>query len=335
MKRVLMLLVSVICFALYGCSNDGASSNQSESSSDYNPFAQMELGDGETMEANFGYGLCNPPTNNCFEYQDEITLDFFIENAAQEVDFGMILYVNGVLQEYYYENEAEKQTMAHIVVDQNEKKEFSVTFSPVAGKNDEIFCLSYAVMFHPDFAPQSSTVSFGNNYRISAMSFPITNAPSKCAVQKTLCYNGMENIPKDIESEYYILDESGNMTTNLLLETTLIRVEKSNSSDVKEDESPNALTKNDSVNLTLLGGPQESKWRISMYCNHGLVSAFDGTSYIDMQASSDKMSTYTVPMSVIGDVAQQYSSVYFIASPIGSNGESYPIKSHSFVYVNE
>jgi len=40
-------------------------------------------------------------------------------------------------------------------------------------------------------------------------------------------------------------------------------------------------------------------------------------------------------MSVINDVQEQYNSIYFIASPIGSDGENNPIKSHTFVYVNK
>lgn len=311
------------------------SHDQSNSASEYNPFSQSGQITDEVNGATFGYGLCNPAADNRYEYQEEMTLDFYIENSSQTADFGLLLYVNGVLQEYSVADAADKHTMAHITVEKGEKKEFSVNFSPVCASDDETFCVSYAIMLNPDFAPQSDTTVFGNNHRISAMSISMSDVPENALTEKTLLCENAESIPCELQTQYYIYDEEGNVSANTLANNVSFRAESYTSSHSENNNTTHALTKNDSVNLTLLGGPQESKWRISMYCNHGLVSAFDGTSYIDMQASSDKMSTYTVPMSVIGDVAQQYSSVYFIASPIGSDGESYPIKSHSFVYVNE
>jgi len=139
----------------------------------------------------------------------------------------------------------------------------------------------------------------------------------------------------DIKSEYYILDEDRNIASNSLIDTTSIKVEKIANSDNINDTDPNTLYKEDKVSLMLLGGHDNSSWRVSMYCNHKLVKAFDGNEYIDLKADSDEMSTYTIPMSVINDVQEQYNSIYFIASPIGSDGENYPIKSHTFVYVNK
>lgn len=335
MKRILTIITSACCILLCSCSEKTTEISLTETSSDYNPFANIELDDGEVLDANFGYGLCNPPDNNSFEYQDEMTLKFFIENAAQEVDFGLVLYVNGILQEYIFENEAESQTIAHIQVKQNERKEFSVTFSPVSAQGDDEFCLSYMIMFHPDFTPQSSKVSFGNNYRISSTSFPLKNVSADIAEKSTLKFNDTEKIKDDIKSEYYILDEDGNITSNSLIDTTSIKVEKIANSDNINDTEPNTLYKEDKVSLMLLGGHDNSSWRVSMYCNHKLVKAFDGNEYIDLKADSDEMSTYTIPMSVINDVPKQYNSIYFIASPIGSDGENYPIKSHTFVYVNK
>lgn len=336
MKHISLLFISAFCFTLCGCSDSTISSSiQEESSVTFNPFAQMEVGNGEIMDANFGYGLCNPPDQNRFTYQDEMTLDFYIENAAREVDFGLLLYVNGVLQEYAFEDESETQTMAHIVVGQDEKRKFSVTFSPVIGEDDKSFSLSYAVMFHPEFVPQSETVSFGNRYRISAMSFPMTDVSSSCAVQNTLTCNDTESIPEEIISEYYDFDEDGNVIANRLSDAVSLRVEKMSSSDKEDDEKGNTLYPDDSVRIALLGGATESAWRISMYCDHELVRAFDNDYYLDMQTDRNNMSTYTIPMSVIKAAKQQYNSVYFIAAPIGSDGAGNLIKSHTFVFVNE
>lgn len=334
MKRLFVCAAAAL--ALCGCTGRTGASSVSSAPADYDPFAQ-QTGAEEFLDANFGFGLTDPPENDRFAYSDEMTLRFYADNAAQEADFGLMLFVNGVLQEYRFEEEPAKSTLFRFPVGKDEKREFTVSFSPKAAESDSECVLSYSLMFHPDFTPQSAQCSFGNYYRLMSLSASLTDVPDGCKTVKTLRAAETAPIPEELRAKYYELDADGNVVSDLLRTSTQLRTEKLSADypDAADDPAPNALHRGDSVRLTLLGGAKERTWRISMYCDHALVTAFDSAQYLDMTASNETMSVYTVPVSVIEKREPEFGSVYFVAAPLGADAADDPYRSHVFVYAGE
>ena len=334
MKRICMMLAAV-CL-LCGCT-DGRTAHSETAESSFDPFYMPPLNMSDRIDANFGFGLTDPPENDRFAYSDEMTLRFYADNAAQEADFGLMLFVNGVLQEYRFEEEPAKSTLFRFPVGKDEKREFTVSFSPKAAESDSECVLSYSLMFHPDFTPQSAQCSFGNYYRLMSLSASLTDVPDGCKTVKTLRAAETAPIPEELRAKYYELDADGNVVSDLLRTSTQLRTEKLSADypDAADDPAPNALHRGDSVRLTLLGGAKERTWRISMYCDHALVTAFDSAQYLDMTASNETMSVYTVPVSVIGKREPEFGSVYFVAAPLGADAADDPYRSHVFVYAGE
>lgn len=323
MKRICMMLAAV-CL-LCGCT---AHSEAAESS--YDPFQMPPLGMSDTIDANFGFGLIDPPDSGRLRYSNPLTLHFWLENGGEPVDYGVLIFVNGILQEITTDG-GDLQTMARIDIAKNERREFSVTFSPHAAANDSDFVLTYALMFHPGFAPESETCAFGNYYRLSCSSLLLTDSGAIPLTAQTKSAAETEPIPETVAAKFYERDGDGNVIGSPLLTGAQLIAERQSPQETED----NALRPADSVKLTLLGGASARTWRISMYCDHEIVAAFDGAEYLDMTASGDTMSVYTVPMSVLGERSQKYGSVYFIASPLGADLSDDPLRSHIFVCVSE
>lgn len=334
MKRICVIFSAA--FLLCGCSDSqvlsespAASSGAPESS--YDPFYMPPLGRSDMIDANYGYGLMDPPDGMRLRCSDPLTLHFWLENSGDPIDYGILIYVNGVLQECSADGSEESQTLPRMEIDKNERREFSVTFSPKAAAGDAAFVLTYALMFHPAFAPESEICSFGNYYRLSGSSLLLTETGAIPLTEKAMTVTEAAPIPAEIAERFYERDDNGNVIGNPLLTGTQLLAERQSALE----KADNALRPADSVKLTLLGGASERKWRISMYCDHELVRAFDGAEYLDMTASNKTMSVYTVPMSVLGERNQKYSSVYFIAAPLGADLSDDPLRSHVFVYVSK
>lgn len=324
MKRICMLLAAV-------CLLCGCTTHSETAESSFDPFYMPPLGMSDTIDANYGFGLVDPPESGSLRYSNPLTLHFWLENGGDPVDYGILIFVNGVLQELTLDGDSELQTMVRIEIEKNERREFSVTFSAHAAAGDSEFVLTYALMFHPKFAPGSETCAFGNYYRLSCSSLLLSDSGAIPLTAQTKSAAEAAPIPETLAARFYERDGDGNVIGNPLLTGTQLIAERQS----PQEQADNALRPADSVKLTLLGGASARKWRISMYCDHELVRAFDGEDYLDMTASSNTMSVYTVPMSVLGERSQKYGSVYFIASPLGADLSDDPLRSHIFVCVSE
>lgn len=329
MKRIFIMLAAVclLCACADGQSQQEANTGQADS---YDPFQMPPLGMSDTIDANYGFGLIAPPDAGRLRYSDPLTLHFWLDNGGEPIDYGVLIFVNGVLQEISTDG-GDLQTMARIDIAKNERREFSVAFSPHAAAGDSEFVLTYALMFHPGFASESETCSFGNYYRLSCSSLLLTDSGTIPLTAQTKSAAKAEPIPETVAAMFYERDGDGNVIGNPLLTGAQLVAERQSPQETED----NALRPADSVRLTLLGGASARTWRISMYCDHEIVAAFDGAEYLDMTASSDTMSVYTVPMSVLGKRAQKYGSVYFVAMPLGADRSDDPFSSHAFVCVSE
>ena len=78
-----------------------------------------------------------------------------------------------------------------------------------------------------------------------------------------------KNISNDIKQEYIEYDESGNISGNSLEESTFFTALKSNKK--LDDNTPNAVSTADDLEIRLLGG-KEGSWRISLYIDNKMVN---------------------------------------------------------------
>lgn len=318
---------------LSACSNKNTDNTIPETS--YNPFENHETAaENEQADAMFGYGLVESAVDQKIKYDENLSIDFWINNSGDDSNVGFMIFVDGVRQDYSINGEDEKTGMHIFEVKSGEKITFTANFEPTAEKYSDTLNFSYGIINNPKFTPDSPTTVFGNNYRIEQISFiamadvseRIKTADNAIEVQSV-------EITNEEKQEFIEYDESGNVCGNQLDGRTQLRSLKNGSPTQDGDPAPNSVSPSDTLELQLLGGKKQL-WRVSMYVDHKLVPAFNGAYYADMTSDADTKSVYTINMSEIDLPDKEYGAIYFIAVPV-ENGMTSVIMSPIRVYSRE
>ena len=324
MKKIILSLLIASIMLLFGCGKESVENSISQNN--YNPFSNYEKESNEQVDAMFGYGLVDPAVDGKIKYNKDMSLDFWIENAGNDNDFGFMIYIDGVRQDISVDG-SEISDVYTIDVPSGERKTFNVKFEPNVTKYSDTLSLDFVLMFDPDYMPDSPTAIFGNRQNINSINLTMIDVAKDIKLSGDSISVKSENIPNDIKQEYIEYDESGNISGNSLEESTFITALKSNKK--LDDNTPNAVSTADDLEIRLLGG-KEGSWRISLYIDNKMVPAFNGNYYADMKASSNEMSSYIVDLSEYKIEDTEFGSIYCIAVPLE---EGYPIKTNSMVFI--
>lgn len=323
MKKLIILFLSISVSVLTSCGS-GKSSSQGNiekvettetTISDYDPFEIPSDISENVVQAQFGFGLTEPAVNGEIPYSSEKKMGFYINNTGSASSFTVLLYVDGIRQSYSLDSGTEKATHHVVQVAKDERKEFYVTYNPTAGEFKENTIISYAIMYNPEFAPQSPTVLFGNNYGLSFFNFKLSGISKDITLVKNIIKGEKTTIPNDILQKYMMPDSSGAGYVNTLENSARLVALKNDNMTIESDPHPNAVCSSDTLTVRILGGA-ECEYRVSMYVDHKLISAFNGFEYIDMESSVNEMSEFSIALSELKLPESGYHSLYFIAVPI-------------------
>ena len=97
MKKIILSLLIASIMLLFGCGKESVENSISQNN--YNPFSNYEKESNEQVDAMFGYGLVDPAVDGKIKYNKDMSLDFWIENAGNDNDFGFMIYIDGVRQD--------------------------------------------------------------------------------------------------------------------------------------------------------------------------------------------------------------------------------------------
>ena len=308
-----LILVGFLC----GCmQQDPSLSTESGSSSvneeSFDPFAEHNTDAQNTDDIRFSWGFVQPTKQ--LQFAAEMPLDLFIENSAENpADFGILLFVDGMLQA---DSTTDSALLCTAHLNGLERKEYYPDVRPVLDGGLSGHSLQMGLVYDPGFLPETPQTVYGHHHRITGISVPIYNA-EKSVTEKTK-HPQIQSRPMTNEEnqKYQMPSDSGEL-----------HLEKKKSED---DPAPNSFTSNDKMTAVLLGGNKGGRWRISMLCSNHLAAAFEGQNYLDIDMKAGEIASYECDVSSI--VQKGNHPVYLIAVPL-ENEYGALIQSHVMTFV--
>ena len=353
MKRILTALCAALL--LTACSTQESqkpteqstgdpfsSAAQTQPADSYDPFALPEdAAQGRTMPS-FSHGVVGQDgANLVFAYAPTVTFPYELRNDSAKNDFGLLLFVNGFRQPYRTDDDPAEDILHVFDVDAGETALRQITFAPVAGEPGETLSVQIVLMIDPRFTPTAQTKD--GEWFITHSLHPLcpavmtvtdptgATAPAVCTEYDT------EEITDALRHKYDRMSATGGYSGENDLDRMLfaellkndVLVTPADRAAGNADQTP--FTASDSITVCLYGGGAPCTYRVSLYCDHGLVSgAFDGADYVDMTPSRDVICKRVIDPSLLPGG----SYVYFIAVPLQGGKTMYPEKSRT-VFLSE
>lgn len=239
---------------------------------------------------------------------------------------GIMVFVDGILQEYTMENSDEKNSMSIFEIAPNSKVEHKLSIdAEIDGNLDEHF-ISVITMVAPDYVPPEGTFQFGfyhNILRPFSVKLPneIESISSKSSGKILKTENSV--LTKN-QTEWLNLseDESGGYKTGL---------ELLQSDDLYESK----YTKNDAdepFKLKLYSyttKPVVNDYRITFFVNHQPVKFNGDYDYLDVKVEGQKITVADIEF----DGVKEGDFIYCIASPLCEGEQT--AKSSSKIIMQE
>ena len=167
MKRIIyMLLVLAIMTTGCGTGNKTRVENKFEKKDENIENVKKE----SSGQISFGY---LNEKKDVYEYNGkDVEIPFYLENQGNKNEsvatIGLLLFVDGNIQDYRIEANGKIQTMQKITLKPKERKEFKLIFKPVSGKKGDKVGVIPATIWNPDSLPNEKNPSWGNNQQLSA-----------------------------------------------------------------------------------------------------------------------------------------------------------------------
>lgn len=172
MKRIVYMLL-ILTIMLTGCGT--SNKNKNDKSTVENKFEQNNENNEDIIKESSGqisYGYLDEK-KDVYEYDGkDVEIPFYLENQGNKnesaVTIGLLLFVDGNVQNYRIEANGKIQTMQKITLKPKERKEFKLIFKPVSGKKGEKVGVIAATIWNPDSLPKEKNPSWGNNQQLGA-----------------------------------------------------------------------------------------------------------------------------------------------------------------------
>ncbi len=325
------LSVVLAAALLTGCAESGGSVMQTESRAETQMHSAPDPFAAEESPANRSD---DPPSYRCefpaagqqqpVAFSDEISLPFTLDIEGCDAEYRALVFCDGILQDVKIMQNGEMLPGADFTLKDREINELAAVFRPVtAGTAPAV--LSLSVLYDPSFAPESAQTQYGHHHRLminmnASLEAGFADAKDDIAAAEPV------PVSESVQKKHLVQTDGG--TKNQLADGTFF--ERENCSG---DTSSIGIRRGDSVLLRLAGGALTGTWRVSAYCDHQQVAAFDGRHYLDMTADAQTMTEYTVPMDAFPVPEAAYSTVYFIAAPLDRTHEL--MKTHPLVLVRD
>lgn len=257
-------------------------------------------------KVSLGFGINYPDGENCLSYDGKaVTAHLVVDSDDAEVEAGIVIFVDGIQQEYSTDENSEKLSMHKYNLSPNEKKTVTVSFVPVVKENKDELSVVFGAMLNPSFVAKDENKTYGNNHKIHTFGAQklVMNKRADTAVQTSELYE-TEKMTDEFIDENIIVNSNG---------TTRNRLEYLNDKLVMNSDGT-FVYKNEKIVFQLYGG-KDNTYRVSMYINHKLVpDAFDGKAYVDVKTQSNTFSSVTVDTADIKELSDG-DFIYFVAVP--------------------
>lgn len=253
-----------------------------------------------------------------------VKIPYYIENVDPQVtaEFGILAFTDGIAQPFQIEdsngnvlNKTEYMQQFSLAV--GERKEFYLSFTPVAGKKGDTIGFITATILKPDYVPEHS--EHGGRYGVYySLSATIPNQITILQDVESDKISAKDYTIKDIPED--ILGQIEDSLAGETLEEHLNNTVELNITPV--DETDYAVIENEKVKLkfTCYGGPEVLD-RVNFYINNQLVKV-NNANYLEVRTETGKMIEAEVELSVENLQLDNYNTIYAV---LMTGGEDYKV----------
>ncbi|MBU3129924.1 hypothetical protein LGL55_19570 [Clostridium tagluense] len=319
MKKVAVLCSSIIITSLLasGCTSNYKKNvpiNNKNTESSVNPF---DLNDEKSdVQAAFGFGPVNPVDELSYTGAP-IQQEYFYDNVGgADCNLGFMIFIDGIAQSYKINGENTEEIMHKFDVKKKSKIMFKASFKPNIGKKGDKLGLYVTTIVNPKHVPSVKSPDFGNNLALSQV-LPVNLKYVESANNSQLkVYDKylMQNVTEKIKNQYLSADESnkGKYVSN---QASLFYLKYNG--DYKGSKIE--LKKTSKLSLTLEGlcGPNDGKYRTTIYIDNKPVKTIDGKDYLEMQLKKGMLSKQNFDVDINGITGIHV--LYTISVPQGND----------------
>ena len=334
MKRIMYVLL-VMTILITGCVNNKKDNSLEKNTKIENKFEENEKNNKDVVEKSSGqiaFGYLDAD-KEIYEYNgNDVKIPFYLENQGEKneenANIGVMLFVDGNVQDYHIEENEEAKVMEKIVLKPKERKEFELIFKPVSGKKGEKVGVIPVTIWNPDSLPEEKNPIWGNNQQLGA-NIPLEIYMKKDGINKLQSTSKnveVTDIPEDILEEYketYVNDvyDSLDASVNFIME-----------SGVKDKQLLYAKRGKVPVKLKIYGGKNVNE-KITVFVNNNPVK-IDGKDYIKVNTQKGKMITIKTNLDLKG--YDRLNSIYAIVMTSGKDYKKQDVyKTDSLLLINE
>jgi len=306
MKKTFAKIVAVVLILLLQTSCTTNNNNVQDFTDTNKSNESIQIDDKE-------YGLLSGfPNENDFikEYNGKpIKFAYNMKNMRSEAEWGLRVYIDGVLQTFsvYHEQEcvAYNTQQYNVCLNEEETQDIEIELIPNIGEKGEILALNVCTILNPSYMLEgTSYVSFLPNHRLSSsMTMKIIMKKSIEVETKIKQLSAtFVKVPDGIINQYNILDNNGQYQNNFD-EQIIFNIYKKN-----EDDDILYCKENDVIKVSGYGKP--GKYIVSMYINHELVPIFDDSMYGEIEIMNEQQFVVEIPIHIENDNNHVYIVVF-------------------------
>ncbi len=321
-KFFLVTAIIALGVVLSGCDKGGAPSLEGENSIISNPFEESIGGDltsePVSREVSYGFGLHGDEAEFT---ENSLKIPMLLKGAESSVDVGVMVYVDGILQEYSSEQLGNNSAMNRFSTTVNEDKTIPIYTDAKFDSSLAKHTINGISILYPDFRPESDSPFFGNNHKALSGSSGYISIDGKSVSYAENIHILKAESPSIITSEQkekYKIRENTWDTVSLLQS-------KNDSHTFTINDSESSLELDFAMYSTSSGN---SDYRFSFYKNHTLTKFNGEYDYLDVKVEGGKI----VETKINIDDVEVGDFLYCVAVPLNSTHEYiYPIKTDSIM----
>ena len=319
-RRLVIPILAAGILATTGCQrNQGIieDTTTEETTEEENPFEKESFEQqGVNVDKMYSWGIENYDARKCeidLE-KNEITLELEFSNQSDSFQTGILVFIDGIAQEY--EVEGQKGYVVPVTVEGNQEEEVStkvqLKIKPKFFLEGEKHILYIGSLCDPEFRVENANASYGNHLKMSIQNAWTINGTGEVNRVEVSNKTEQEELLKSIKSRY--IKEGVDGKTENRLEQQFVTLVIQNNKELPESSA----IQGEVAYFYGVGGTCK-KYRVCCMVNHEPYPAFDGKCYADMDITTDSMTK--VKMDFSKKTYGKNSCMYLLLCPYDENGQ--------------
>lgn len=304
-KIIAVVIVLIMCS---GC-NENNDTHVRKNIED-NPFNENILGEDENVEASFSFGINNyDGEKRVIDYKTgNLPIDVEFGNGEQDVEVGILIYIDGVPQKYSMDNGNNEKYIHPVKLEKNKTIIKKLNMEPVFGQLGDKHQLMFGCMKCPTYKPRENH-EFGNNYHITPLLAWTINKDIKST---NVEFEKNKVINEFSEKEIGVLCQGDDYLKRKIFD--VLSTNFSNNDELIENSEIKISNKN---KFNIFGG-EKSSYRLNAFINNEPANVFDGKSCAEVSIEKNKRTQLDISFN---DINVNDNDVFYIIYSTFSGNE--------------